>query len=224
MTLRVELFWSFRSPYSYLVTPRALRLAELPGVTVDLRLVLPLALRFPERYAALPELRFSYFVRDCERTAPFLGLPFAWPRPDPVVFEPGSRRLAAAQPYIHRLTGLGLAAGRAGRGLAFIDQVSRLLWDGRTTGWDQGDHLAGAAQRAGLELAKLEAALAAKRPELEADLEANHEALTAAGHWGVPTFALDGEAFFGQDRFDQLLWRLGQRGLAVPAGLGRPGA
>ena len=28
------------------------------------------------------------------------------------------------------------------------------------------------------------------------------------GHWGVPTFALGGEPFYGQDRLDQVRWRL----------------
>ena len=32
-----------------------------------------------------------------------------------------------------------------------------------------------------------------------------------AGHWGVPMRVLDNEPFYGQDRFDHLLWRLQQR-------------
>lgn len=34
-----------------------------------------------------------------------------------------------------------------------------------------------------------------------------------AGHWGVPLRALDGEPFYGQGRFDLLVWRLEQKGL-----------
>jgi len=30
----------------------------------------------------------------------------------------------------------------------------------------------------------------------------------------VPTLVFDGEPFFGQDRFELLVWRLEQRGLA----------
>jgi len=37
--------------------------------------------------------------------------------------------------------------------------------------------------------------------------------LRAAGHWGVPTFVLNGEPFFGQDRIDALAWRLGKMGV-----------
>jgi 2-hydroxychromene-2-carboxylate isomerase len=34
----------------------------------------------------------------------------------------------------------------------------------------------------------------------------------------VPTFVFDGEPFFGQDRFELLVWRLGQHGLTRRAG------
>jgi len=46
-----------------------------------------------------------------------------------------------------------------------------------------------------------------------AAVEANQDALAQAGHWGVPTFVLDGEPFFGEDRIDTLRWRLARRGL-----------
>jgi 2-hydroxychromene-2-carboxylate isomerase len=45
------------------------------------------------------------------------------------------------------------------------------------------------------------------------DIEANHAALDASGHWGVPTLVFNGEPFFGQDRIDTLRWRLEQSGV-----------
>jgi len=33
--------------------------------------------------------------------------------------------------------------------------------------------------------------------------------MVSAGHWGVPLMVYKGEPFYGQDRFDQLLWRMG---------------
>ena len=33
------------------------------------------------------------------------------------------------------------------------------------------------------------------------------------GHYGVSLMVFDGEPFFGQDRFDQLVWRMTQKGL-----------
>ena len=43
MTLSVDLFFSFRSPYSYLALPKTLELAADYDVTVNLRPVYPLA-------------------------------------------------------------------------------------------------------------------------------------------------------------------------------------
>ena len=78
-------------------------------------------------------------------------------------------------------------------------------------GWDQGDHLANACARAGLDLAEMDAAIAAE-PRRHIDIiEANQRAHREAGHWGVPTMVFDGEPFFGQDRIDLLKWRVGQK-------------
>ncbi len=48
MTSVVDLFWSFRSPYSYLATPGALRLEQDFDVSLRFRPVLPLAVRQPD--------------------------------------------------------------------------------------------------------------------------------------------------------------------------------
>ncbi|MEX0604444.1 MAG: DsbA family protein [Marinobacter sp.] len=48
---------------------------------------------------------------------------------------------------------------------------------------------------------------------LRREIEDNQQMLADAGHWGVPTFVVDGEPFFGQDRIDTLKWRLDQMGL-----------
>jgi hypothetical protein len=47
MPLAVDVFWSFRSPYSYLATPRLVRLAAEYDVDVNVRAVLPIAVRIP---------------------------------------------------------------------------------------------------------------------------------------------------------------------------------
>jgi 2-hydroxychromene-2-carboxylate isomerase len=47
MTLSVDLFFSFRSPYSYLALPKTLKLVADYDVTVNLRPVYPLAVRVP---------------------------------------------------------------------------------------------------------------------------------------------------------------------------------
>ncbi len=100
-----------------------------------------------------------------------------------------------------------------GRGLAFLDQVSRIIWDGTVDGWDKGTHLADAMTRAGLDAEKLDAAVAAEPQKFDAAIEENQTAHQAAGHWGVPLMVFEGEPFYGQDRIDLLVWRMRQKGL-----------
>ena len=45
MTLDVDVFWSFRSPYSYLATPRLGEIAARYDVNIHVRPVYPLAVR-----------------------------------------------------------------------------------------------------------------------------------------------------------------------------------
>ena len=148
------------------------------------------------------------------RVAQFHGVPFGPPRPDPIVQDIATRKIAAEQPYIFRLTRLGQAAARHGKSLAFCDEVSRLIWGGAEN-WHEGDHLAGAAMRAGLDLAELDAEAISDAEALDTEIAANQAALEAAGHWGVPTLVFDGEPFFGQDRIDMAVWRMEQKGLAA---------
>ncbi|HYB99473.1 MAG TPA: DsbA family protein [Candidatus Limnocylindrales bacterium] len=213
MTLSFDLFWSFRSPYSYLATSRLVAIEREYDVDIRVRPVLPLAVRVEGFFDKVNPLWPLYLMRDTMRIAEYLGLPFGWPRPDPIVQDFASGKVAAEQPYIYRLTRLGVEATTRGRGLAFLDQVSRLIWGGEVIGWHEGDHLAQAAARADLDLADMDAAIAAGPGARDAIIEANQQALTEAGHWGVPTMVFNGEPFFGQDRLDLLLWRLQQHGL-----------
>jgi 2-hydroxychromene-2-carboxylate isomerase len=211
--MKVELYWSFRSPYSYVVLPRVMALRDAYYVTVDVRVVHPAAIRNPAYFAGMDPLARPYFFMDSARVAAFHSLPFRRPVPDPIVQDPITLTIAAEQPLARRLGGLGIAAAARGRGLEFCYQLANLLWDGSITGWDRGTHLAEAAARAGLDLAELEAAVAFDPDGHEVQLAENDRALRRAGHWGVPTVVFDGEPFFGQDRFDVLVWRLKQRGL-----------
>jgi 2-hydroxychromene-2-carboxylate isomerase len=122
--------------------------------------------------------------------------------------------IAAEQPYIHRLTRLGAAAQIEGRSLEFAEAIAPVLWDGSTDGWNEGDHLARAASRAGFDLHTLDAAITADPGRYEAIIATNEKDHAASEHWGVPTFTFDGEPFFGQDRIDHLIWRLLGKGMA----------
>jgi len=213
VTLSIDLFWSFRSPYSYLATPRLVEMTREYDLDVKVRPVYPLAVRSGEFFSQVNPLWVGYLMRDTMRLAEMLGLPYRWPRPDPVKVDPTTRAGVADQPYIHRLTRLGCAAAEAGRGLPFLKEVSHTIWSGTVDGWNEGPHLADAAARAGLDLAALDAKIGTDPEKYEAIIQANQAAHQAAGHWGVPTMAFEGEPFFGQDRLDVLLWRLKQKGL-----------
>ena len=213
--LRVDVFWSFRSPWSYLATPRLHQWQTEYELELHFRPVYPIAIRTPEFFGKIDPLWFPYFMTDVRRVAEFLELPLVWPSPDPVSSQPGADGrpdYSVAQPYIHRLTRLGVLAQERGRGIEFADEVSSLLWSG-TKAWHAGAHLAIATDRAGLDLAELDEVARAESTRLQAAIEANQAAHQAAGHWGVPTCAFEGEAFFGQDRLDVLLWRLHKNGL-----------
>src|SRR3546814_4779077 len=94
--------------------------------------------------------------------------------------------------------------------LAFCDEVAQLIWGGARD-WHLGDHLAGAARRAGLDLANLDAEAERDAEELDTEIAANQVALGIAGHWGVPTLVFDGEPFFGQDRIEMAKWRIDRK-------------
>lgn len=218
MTLAIELYWSFRSPYSYIVLPRILSLQETYAVSVDFRIVNPAAIRNPSYFARMDPLARPYFVLDSARAAAFHGLPFKRPVPDPINQDPKTLAIAAEQPLALHLSRLGIAATESGRGIEFAWEVAKLLWSGKVEGWDKGDHLAKSARRAGLALADLQLAVDAHHGRFDAQLAENDQALKAAGHWGVPTMIFENEPFFGQDRFDILVWRLKQRGLTNRSG------
>jgi 2-hydroxychromene-2-carboxylate isomerase len=211
MTLTYDLFWSFRSPYSYLVTQRLLELERDFDAKANVRPVYPIALRIDGFFKTVNPLWWSYLRRDVARMAEMLGLPYVPPNPDPIVMDLTSGEVAKEQPYIARLTRLGVAAAERGNGLELLKEVSAVIFGG-TRDWHLGDHLARAVARSGLDLAQLDRAIETDADRCEATI-ADNEAAQNAGHWGVPLMVFEGEPFFGQDRFETLKWRMTQKGL-----------
>lgn len=213
MNLSVDLFFSFRSPYSYLALAKTRKMVADYDLTVNLRPVYPLAVRVPGFFKRANPQFARYVVLDSSRVANHENIPFRFPRPDPIVQDMATLDVAPQQPYIHRLTRLGAAAQIEGRSLAFVDAVSRVLWDGTVKGWNEGDHLARAAEAAGFDLAAMDVAVAADPDRYERIIAGNERDHAASGHWGVPTFVFENEPFFGQDRIDLLIWRMQGKGL-----------
>ena len=212
MTLTAELYFSFRSPYSYLAVGRYRAMTEKYDLDIALRPVWPLAIREPDFFERNHPNWLGYTMRDMLRVAQFHGIPFGAPRPDPIVQDIATRTIAQEQPYIRHITRLGQAAARRGKGIAFAHEAAQLIWGGAEN-WHEGDHLAGAAQRADLEFKELEAEAQSDSKALDEEIADNQRALEQAGHWGVPTLVFEGEPFFGQDRIEMVRWRMEQRGL-----------
>jgi len=168
-------YFDFVSPYSYISFKR---LAELPaGVAVELRPVLFAGLL--QHYgqkgpAEIPEKR-RWTYRWCTWWAKELGIPFRFPAAHP--FNP-----------LHHLR-LAIAAGPT------RDNVARIfdaLW---VQGDDAGDPSAFArlARALGVDESRL------GLPEVKDHLRRNTEDAAGRGVFGVPTFEVDGELFWGAD-------------------------
>lgn len=212
MTVLIDYYFSFRSPYSYLSVPGALKVIEDFDVKIRFRPVLPLALRKPEFFSGPSnQAKVRYILHDWVRRAEMLGMPHAWPSPDPIVQDQQTFKIAADQPHIYKLVYMGIEAERRGRGVQFAASVSHSIWGG-TTNWNSDENMEKATSAAGLNYQEMIDAIADPTSH-HAEMEKNHEDQFDAGHEGVPLFVFNGEPFFGQDRIDSLRFQLKKDGL-----------
>ncbi|HEY9236333.1 MULTISPECIES: 2-hydroxychromene-2-carboxylate isomerase [Phenylobacterium] len=94
-----------------------------------------------------------------------------------------------------------IAAGRMGVKDAYLEAVLSGMWE-RGLKMDDPQVVAQALTEAGLDAkAILEAT---QDPEVKAELLANTERAAARGVFGVPTFFVDDEMFFGKERLGQV--------------------
>jgi len=181
---KVEVFFSFRSPYSYLAIDRLhAAYGETPAVELVLRPVLPMVTRGLQ----VPDIKKLYIARDAHREAVRLGVPFG------KIYDPLGEgverclRLFHVTPVRDQLT-MALAA-------------YRLIWaeaEDLTSeaGWQKLLERAGSSPELG------ERALATDTWRDRVD--ANREALGELGLWGVPCFRMGDEVTWGQDRLDRV--------------------
>jgi 2-hydroxychromene-2-carboxylate isomerase len=211
MTARLDIYWSFRSPYSYLAIDRLAEIVADYEIEHEFRFVRPLAMREPTFFERNRPQWLPYLVKDVLRESARLGVPFAYPRPDPIIMNMGTGKVEADQPLMKPLIELGLAAEETEKaGLSFARAVARRIWGG-VENWQEEAHMEAAAREAGVDLAGLRGFARANPERLASALSRNEEA-QMAHHWGVPLMVLDDEPFFGQDRLDSLVWRLDQKG------------
>jgi len=94
-----------------------------------------------------------------------------------------------------------IAAGRAGASQAYLDAVLSGMWE-QGLKMDDPAVVADCLGRAGLEAKSL--LEATQDPEVKAELVANTETAVARGVFGIPTFFVGDEMFFGKDRLGQV--------------------
>ena len=193
----MELWFSFRSPYSYLAIAQLQRWRDA-GETVPIvfRPILPMVMRG----LAVPKIKRMYLVKDSAREARQLGIPFGRVA-DPV--GDGARRCLAVCAHL-----ISVDAGDTSRAFDFAVAAARGIWsEGRDVATDAGLWTVG--QRGGVTRAELDAALS-NIPAGEALAEANRDAMTGElGLWGVPSFRTGDFVTWGQDRLALVRYVLG---------------
>jgi len=220
--LEVDFFYSMRSPWSYIATYEVKEISIKYNVKFNIRFVYPIALRIKGFFDRIDPLFAPYLLRDATRVSAMKNISYRWPSPDPIVMEmPDTNsnkalkypKIDKNQPYIHRITRLGVLAGLYNKDLDYVYTVAKLIWDGKTKDWDKGNHINNALIEIGLNPEKMNSEIITRKDEIEKIITINETKHRQTGHWGVPLFGFNNEPFFGQDRLDVLLWRLKQNGL-----------
>ena len=222
--LEVDVFFSMRSPYSYLSLFRLAYLHSNYNVNVNVKVIFPVAARTakPGQKSAIGGRWYfwSYSVNDARRTGRYEGIPFRFANPDPILAdtwppESGSQITAPMdrQPYITWLVRLGNAAQLEGKTLEYCLAVSPLIWGAETKVGHWPFHVEAAFNSIGMNYDHTIADIQANPDKYDAVWQQNQIEFQATGQGGVPTMSWNGEPFFGQDRFNQFFWRLRENGL-----------
>jgi 2-hydroxychromene-2-carboxylate isomerase len=197
MPVSVDYYFAPQSPWSYLGHARFVQLARQAGA--DVRVLpadygqifpvsggLPLAKRAPQRQA--------YRLVELKRFADWLDLPLnLQPKFFPVAADPAARLIVA----VDQADGSDAAMAFSGRVFAACWAQERDIADAET--------LAALLAEAGLPAGRLPAA---STPAVRQRYEANTAQAIAAGVFGAPSYVIDGEIFWGQDRLDFVARRL----------------
>jgi 2-hydroxychromene-2-carboxylate isomerase len=223
--LEYDLYYSMRSPYSYLVIDRILALNRTYNVKMTFRPTLPIAVK-SGGFPGVPWYRWNYDMVDQHRSAKRHGIPFRRPNPEVVVqntWPPYTLTLDIPkgeknQPLIYLATRCAAAAQMQDKGNEFLDHVLHMMWDGTTDNWP--DHLAEYMTRAGMDGAAVLADVKANPAKYDKVLDGNNALKAKTGSGGVPLMVIRGEPFFGQDTFDQFFWTLQRNGLTKRKGHG----
>jgi 2-hydroxychromene-2-carboxylate isomerase len=224
--LKIDVFWSMRSPYSYLAMHRLLYLHSNYNVDMNIRFLMPIAVRSTKGGAGKAGGMFGIqykvpdSMHDSVRQGKYLGIPFRYAAPDPVwqdLYPPHVEgwqyvHPPEKQPYIHWITRLACYAEMKGKAVEFISKISFDIWSGTVEHWpahvkDRFNEIEGLDYDEAIKFIRENPK---KVDQIWLD---NADGMAKTGHGGVPLMVFQNEPFFGGDRFDQFVWRLRQSGL-----------
>ncbi|WP_427914368.1 2-hydroxychromene-2-carboxylate isomerase [Ramlibacter sp. MMS24-I3-19] len=197
MPRTVDYFLAPQSPWTYLGHERFVRMAREAGAAVRVRPIdlgrifpisggLPLARRAPQRQA--------YRLVELRRFSEHLGLPLnLHPKFFPVSGDAAARLIVA----VDQQDGSDAALRIAGAVLAAVWVQERDIASDTV--------LAELLRECGLAAARLPQS---KEPGVQQQYEAHTQAAIDANVFGSPSYVIDGELFWGQDRLDFVQRRL----------------
>jgi len=191
MAAPLQFHFDFSSPYGYLGSERIEALAARHGRAVDWRPILLGAVfkvAGTQPLTSVP-LKGDYTRRDVPRSARFHGVPFRMPARFPIATQAPARIV-----LWHRSIDPG--------GCAPLVQALYRAYFVDERDISNPDVAADAAAEAGFDREGARAAI--DDPAVKEALKRDVEAAIAAGVFGSPFIIVDGEPFWGIDRFDQL--------------------
>ena len=212
--MKIDLYFSYRSPYSYLILPRMLKLKEKYDIEINFKVVYPIAIRMPEWFEGKNFFTFFFFkMIDMRLQAKKLGIPFTSKlKPDPIRQNIMTGKISSHQPYIFDICHLGQMAQMKGVGMEFAFEVSSLIFGG-VENWNTDENLSEAAKKVGLDLTQLRESVNVHEEEIIGQIKQNQVDQLNAGHHGVPLTVIGDKYFFGQDQFDKIMETLKENGL-----------
>ena len=172
--MKIDLYFSYRSPYSYLILPRMLKLKEKYDIEINFKVVYPIAIRMPEWFEGKNFFTFFFFkMIDMRLKAKRLGIPFTSKlKPDPIRQNIMTGKISSHQPYIFDICHLGQMAQMKGVGMEFAFEVSSLIFGG-VENWNTDENLSEAAKKVGLDLNQLRESVNVHEEEIIGKIKQN---------------------------------------------------
>ena len=211
--MKIDLYFSYRSPYSFLILPRMLDLKAKYEIDINFKIVYPLAIRKPEFFNKKGLPYFLALTMDVKKKAKKLGMSVTTKlKPDPIVQNVVTGKISKDQPYIFDICHLGQMAQIKGVGIEFAFEVSSLIFGGAEN-WNSNENLSKAAKNVGLDLGQLRESVNVHENEIINQIKQNQVEQLDAGHHGVPLTVIADKYFFGQDQFETIMETLKENGL-----------